>query len=391
MDTCQFRGSSAAFVSFMEKFLASSRVEKPCLHKVKLIVEDLFCYPPFITRWIDLVATPELEHLDLKCENVLSGYSGVMMPLSIYTCCPKLLHLRLHRVFVGTLDSVSLPCLKTMRLENNTYASEASLELLISSCPVLEDFSFVRKLDCGIKALRVHSKTLTSLSIRTGAMIDYDAFPPLLVLSNDHHSSVRVLINAPRLKYLNLSDHISECKIISNLGSLTKVNLGSCGGDYLPDHFFTSISQVRDMKIIHSTFRFILKIKPLPQFCNLSCLEAKLYFWDMDILLQFLEICPNLTSLILDLSHPSMSLRQTRFTHVAECLLSSLEFVEIASPLGGLPVEIEPVRYFAENSVVLKKLSLRLKPSMDEEDSVALRDLLLALPTLSSECEIVVC
>ncbi|XP_056855025.1 FBD-associated F-box protein At5g22730 [Raphanus sativus] len=145
------------------------------------------------------------------------------------------------------------------------------------------------------------------------------------------------------------------------------------------------------MKIIHSTFRFILKIKPLPQFCNLSCLEAKLYFWDMDILLQFLEICPNLTSLILDLSHPSMSLRQTRFTHVAECLLSSLEFVEIASPLGGLPVEIEPVRYFAENSVVLKKLSLRLKPSMDEEDSVALRDLLLALPTLSSACEIVVC
>lgn len=158
------------------------------------------------------MATPELEHLDLKCENVLSGYSGVMMPLSIYTCCPKLLHLRLHRVFVGTFESVSLPCLKTMRLENNTYASEASLELLISSCPVLEDFSFVRKLDCGIKALRVHSKTLTSLSIRTGAMIDYNAFPPLLVLSNDHDSSVRVLINAPRLKYLNLSDHISECK-----------------------------------------------------------------------------------------------------------------------------------------------------------------------------------
>lgn len=49
------------------------------------------------------------------------------------------------------------------------------------------------------------------------------------------------------------------------------------------------------------------------------------------------------------------------------------------------------VRYFAENSVVLKKLSLRLKSSMDEQDSVALRDILLALPTLSSACEIVVC
>ncbi|KAF3529228.1 hypothetical protein DY000_02036815 [Brassica cretica] len=204
-----------AFVSFMEKFLdSSSRVEKPCLHKVKLTtVED------DITRWIDFMARPELEHLDFECKPVVSG---TLMPLRLYTCCPKLRHLRLHGVFVGSTSlesSVSLPCLKTMRLENNSLY-----------CVFLQDLS-------------------------------------------------------------------------------------------------------------------------------------RSLFWG----------------------------EQTRFTAVPQCLLSSLEFVEIASTFGGLPAEMKLVRYFAENSVVLKKLSLRLKSTMDEQDSVALRDLLLALPTLSSACEIVVC
>ncbi|WZZ24144.1 hypothetical protein YC2023_007545 [Brassica napus] len=344
--------------------------EKPCLHKVKLTtVEDDF------TRWIDFVARPELEHLDFECKPVVSG---TLMPLRLYTCCPKLRHLRLHGVSVGSTSlesSVSLPCLKTMRLENNTYADEACLELLISSCPVLEDFSFVRMPgSCGVNVLRVHSKTLTSLSIETGVH-DYD-------FQNNDRISVRVLINAPRLKYLNLCDFISECKTISNLGSLTKVNLGRyC--DNVPDHFFTGISEVRDMKIAGSAFRSILKIRPLPQFCNLSCLGADACFWDRDIL-TLLEICPNLRSLILDLSRSLFWGEQTRFTAVPRCLLSSLEFVEIASTFGGLPAEMKLVRYFAENSVVLEKLSLRLKSTMDEQDSVALRDILLALPTLSS-------
>ncbi|KAH0940906.1 hypothetical protein HID58_000543 [Brassica napus] len=183
------------------------------------------------------------------------------------------------RVFVGStsLESVSLPCLKTMRLENNTYFDEACLKLLISSCPVLEDFSFVRMPgSCGVNVLRVHSKTLTSLPIKTGVH-DYD------FQNNDRISVVRVLINAPRLKYLSLCDFISECKTISNLGSLTKVNLGRRA----PDHFFTSISQVRDMKISDSAFR---------------------------------------------------------------CFMSSLEFVEIADTFRGLPGEMELVEYFAENS-----------------------------------------
>ncbi|KAH0901033.1 hypothetical protein HID58_040536 [Brassica napus] len=116
-------------------------------------------------------------------------------------------------------------------------------------------------------------------------------------------------------------------------------------------------------------------------------------FWDLDATetLYMLSKASSLKAPWGDLSPSLFWGEQTRFTAVPQCLLSSLEFVEIASTFGGLPAEMKLVRYFAENSVVLKKLSLRLKSSMDEQDPVALRDLLLALPTLSSACEIVVC
>ncbi|CDY09162.1 BnaA02g05880D [Brassica napus] len=41
-----------------------------------------------------------------------------------------------------------------MRLEHNVYASDASLELLISSPPVLEDLSIVRMVPDNVKVLR---------------------------------------------------------------------------------------------------------------------------------------------------------------------------------------------------------------------------------------------
>ncbi|XP_018483456.1 putative FBD-associated F-box protein At5g22720 isoform X2 [Raphanus sativus] len=299
LDTCQFPDYNA-FVIFMEKFLdfSRTRVEKPCFHKVKLSLRKNVNDPPCVTRWIELVATPELDHLDFECDPVLLRECLEVMPPSLYTSCQKLLHLRLHRVFVGTLlESVSLPCLKTMRLEYNTYASEVSLELLISSCPVLEDFSFVRKLECGVNVLRVHSKTLTSLSIETG-IHDSD----FKYADWDDDCSVRVLINTPRLKYLNLDDFISECKTISNLGSLTNVNLlSSLYTINSDDAVFNNISGVRDMSISSTNFTVIKNIKTLPQFCNLSCLKAELYFWDIDVLPMFLEICPNLRICILHL------------------------------------------------------------------------------------------
>ncbi|EFH50341.1 predicted protein [Arabidopsis lyrata subsp. lyrata] len=142
-----------------------------------------------------------------------------------------------------------------MRLEENVYANDASLESFISSCPVLEDLSILRMVEDNIKVLRVHSLTLTSLDIdfyfgeNDDMVDDFDT----------KHSEV--LIDAPRLKYLKFQDDLSESKVITNSGSLAKVNIvyvfneNDCADVVdLPRrnmvrNFFISISGVRDMKI----------------------------------------------------------------------------------------------------------------------------------------------
>ncbi|CAF2366399.1 unnamed protein product [Brassica napus] len=153
------------FVTFIDELLAFSREENSLLYKVKLSLRkedenDQYC----VTRWIDSVANPKLNHLDVECVLVNRKFLEVV-PQSIYIQCDTLVYLRLHRVSFGELKSVSLPCLKTMRLEHNVYASDASLELLISSPPVLEDLSIVRMVPDNVKVLRVRSQTLTSLHV----------------------------------------------------------------------------------------------------------------------------------------------------------------------------------------------------------------------------------
>ncbi|KAG7556122.1 FBD domain [Arabidopsis suecica] len=287
----------------------------------------------------------------------------------------------------------------SLRLEENVYADDASLESFISSCPVLEDLSILRMVEDNIKVLRVHSLTLTSLDIdfyfgeNDDMVDDFDT----------KHSEV--LIDAPRLKYLKFQDDLSESKVITNSGSLAKVNIvyvfneNDCADVVdLPRrnmvrNFLISISGVRDMKISGHFVEFLycnMDFDPLPQFRNLSRLKAKFSLYFVEILPTLLESCPNLKSLVLVLEFdPSKEDVQIKFSSVPRCLVSSLESVEIKY-FNGKPAKMEVARYFLENSGVLQKLVLHLRCSTLGEGFCILRDL-LALPRGSSTCRIVVC
>ncbi|XP_020879284.1 putative FBD-associated F-box protein At5g22720 [Arabidopsis lyrata subsp. lyrata] len=275
LDSSEFPDYNA-FVGFMEKFLNFSREEKSCLYKLRLSIQkgesdDHSC----VTRWIDFVATPKLKHLEVEFGPVKRECLEVM-PLSLYIG-ETLLFLRLHRVFLGKFESVSLPCLKTMRLELNVYANETGLDLLISSCPVLEDLIIVRRLDDNVKLLRVRSQTLTSLSIEAGSNDD-----DVEALAEEfEYEYLRVLIDTHRLKYLNLEEDICGFDILSNLDSLTKINIceyfdledsadeADIRKRYMVRNFFTSISGIRDMKLSFEAYEFIMPIKLLSlQFCT---------------------------------------------------------------------------------------------------------------------------
>jgi len=330
------------FVDFMNEFLFFSREENPCLHKLKLSIQKNENDPSCVTLWTDCVARGKLQHLDVEFGGrVMEREFWEMMPLSLYIC-KTLLHLRLYGVLLGNFDQSvdSLPSLKSMCLEENVYFNEASLESLISSCRVLEDLTIV-KIDDNVRFLRVHSQSLTSLSV------GYKSYYPgeIYYYYDRDRGNSGLVIDAPRLKYLTFNNDQSKSKTISNLGSLVKVTiLGpikitrvvGCSEQQMAHKFLTGISRVRylivseDMMevcfyeldivyiILYRTFanplsslRFFfckqvissyLKEDSLPQFGNLSYLKASVWlssFDFLDILPKLLESCPNLKSIVL--------------------------------------------------------------------------------------------
>ncbi|KAF2596215.1 hypothetical protein F2Q68_00007694 [Brassica cretica] len=344
-----------AFVSFMDRLLAFSREENSLLYKLKLSIQkedekDQSC----VTRWIDSVANPKLKHLDIECTLANRKFLEVI-PQSLYVC-DTLVSLRLHRVSLGELESVSLPCLKTMRLEHNVYASDASLELLISSPPALEDLSVVRMVPDNVKVLRVRSQSLTRFHV------DY-----LLGEGDDYVDALvrgegsGVLIDAPRLKYLKFDDDLSDSKIITtNTVSLEKVNVAFVFGE----HDFIDVVDLPKKNMVRGFFNSISGVK-----------EMKISSHTME-----------------DYYDPSREeeAEDIRLSSVVPpCLMSSLESVKIKRFNRG-PVNMEVARYFLENSLVLKKLVLDFRCSVVEEGFYMLRDL-LALPRRSSSCQVLLC
>ncbi|CAH8277899.1 unnamed protein product [Arabidopsis lyrata] len=334
LDSCEFLDFNA-FSSFVNKCLDFSRENELCLHKLKLSIHqdenenhNQFC----VTRWIDFVAKGKLKHLDVE-RFLKRKCLEVIMPVSLFVC-QTLVYLRLSRVLFSTSfeesSSVSLPRLKTLRLELNVYSNETSLESLISYIPVLEDLTIVRRVGDNVKYLRVRSQTLTSLRIKFQLRRQSEYYGEVDVLVVRGYGQGGFLIDAPRLKYLNIEDERTTIKTITNLGSLNKVNLlGSffIRGDDQDRKFFTSLSGVRDMNLSRASFLYFMNVVPLPQFCNLYQLEVGLcYFSFFDRLLMFLPSCPKLRSLILNLIGywGKMSLSSEHL-----CLLSSLEFVEM--------------------------------------------------------------
>ncbi|XP_023637554.1 putative FBD-associated F-box protein At5g53635 [Capsella rubella] len=158
--------------------------------------------------------------------------------------------------------------------------------------------------------------------------------------------------------------------------------------------FLSQISEVKDMTICNDTLKVIChysKLELLPQFSNMSRVQATLHHSKLEELLTFLKSCPNLKSLILvcdgiyeELLFKEMS--QISFSYMPQCFLPSLEFIDLKFPIR---VRLKIVRYFLENTPMLKKLTLHLADYSIQEMST-FKEALLKMTRSSSECDIVV-
>ncbi|KAL1224002.1 putative FBD-associated F-box protein [Cardamine amara subsp. amara] len=158
--------------------------------------------------------------------------------------------------------------------------------------------------------------------------------------------------------------------------------------------FLTGISSVRHMIIcqwIPKVLYCYSKLEPIPQFHNLYYLQVKYFSTLLQLLPAFLESCPNLKILsLVDIPY-SEDPRQVDFTNVPQCLMSTLEYVEIKKWITKDETGIiKLVNYFLENSAVLKKLTLSFKnPCITKQEAESCKKLLTSTK-LSPTCQVII-
>ncbi|CDY36410.1 BnaC05g10110D [Brassica napus] len=292
------------------------------------------------------------------------------IPLNLYTS-RTLVSLKL--TFSGLEDPgfVWMPCLKSMILVKVHFHYAADLEKLVSGCPVLEELTLVRNMDPILvgtdeKIMRVRSGSLKRFRVP-------------LWHGKRCRSSVKCTleIDAPMLEHMTLGEDHYDSVMVKNLTSLFMVDLGIKFavkfGEFVDPgdlskrneirYFLSGISSVKHMNISEKTVQALelySNVGLIPKFNYLSRLEAVFPYKLLQFLPAFLECCPNLKHLILEVYYSREMEDAFELTNVPGCFLSTLECVQLKRIHEWEEEEMKVATYFLENAAVLKKLTLSL-------------------------------
>ncbi|CAF2114013.1 unnamed protein product, partial [Brassica napus] len=343
------------FGDFFDNFLESGEEDIKRFDLVYNVDEHI--HEDFVAR-IDDVVNRGVCHLtilnELDVEEEL-----VRMPLSLYSC-RTLVSLNLYCVVFDASRTVvvSLPRLKTMHLEAVKFDGMWLLGGFISRCSVLEELTIVTDDGDELGVVIVSSKSLKSFKLKS--MRSEEA---------EDEGDPTVVIDAPRLEFMSITDYQSKRLVIDNIGPFAKVDIDfifkveddDSFGAMIID-FLTKLSTVREMIISSRTLEMIhdnCEWELLPQFANMSHLHASFLETSWKLLLTFLGCCPNLQSLDLEFdSFPEPE--EIELSFVPQCFQSSLQFVGLRTPIRveGTLSEMKLPMLFLRNCKVLKKLML---------------------------------
>ncbi|CAH2037858.1 unnamed protein product [Thlaspi arvense] len=246
------------------------------------------------------------------------------------------------------------------------------LEKLMSGCPVLEELTFVRDMNCNFADSDVEFIRVKSRSLKTFRVPKPGEYCSSWVKST-------LEIDAPGLEQMSLGEDHFDSIVVKNLSSLFMVDLDIrfLGRFFNPEDvpkrdeirdFLTGMSSVRHMIISHKIVKALdrySKVGMIPKFNNLYRLQAEFPSSLLRFLPAFLECCPNLKHLILKVVY-SEKMEVSELINVPRCFLSTLECVELKrmverkEDVEWEEDEMKIASYFLENASVLKKLILSI-------------------------------
>ncbi|ESQ41884.1 hypothetical protein EUTSA_v10013420mg [Eutrema salsugineum] len=380
LDSSDFTNDKTC-VDFIDKFLNFQ--SKSYLREFKLSIDqsELSCendnaslYGPCLAR----VDMRKIQHFQVEKKlGERSSFDDIEIPLTL-SVCEAMVCLKLHFVRLNDSESLSLPCLKIMYLEDVIFPSDAAAEALISCSPVLEDLKICLSKDDFVVSFTL-KRADPVYSVKDGQS---------------------VVIDTPKLEYLSLMDYQFKIFKIINMSDSVKVDmdadfeifLGYLQERNLFYDFFNNFSGVGDMTISWKTVKVIYifqGMNPLPKFHYLTRLRATMCInASFKLLPIVLESYPNLKHFTLELVKDYPVTVITRLSTVLpHCLVSSLEYVEMESPVTEEASELNLARYFLENSATLKKLVLRLDQTSGKKHEPRVLKKLMKSPRRSRLCQ----
>ncbi|XP_026458812.1 F-box/FBD/LRR-repeat protein At5g53840-like [Papaver somniferum] len=304
-----------------------------------------------LRRWIIVVARSNVEDIDVQFTGDVSDDNKDFQVPSCVSTCKSLTKLELKLSTHGKIflsNSISLPRLKYLKLENTSFNHDESLTKLCSSCPVLEHFDL-----SGVSSTTPLNITISSLTLKHFELhIDY---------RKSIHNTLRLC--APNLVHL----------VLSNL-------------DYLLLEDVSSLVTADDVR------RVLEQLEKQPfQFSNLQCLKMQKIRLSTDstqVIASLLKNSPIVESLALELcqyvkfdhgygwdeglnSGSESEEEMESDLHTGETTLGlegmfantmkQLKSVEI-SGLEGSDTELKLIEILMKNAVVVKKMVLKKDP-----------------------------
>ncbi|KAJ0246969.1 FBD domain-containing protein [Hirschfeldia incana] len=320
--------------------------------------------------WVVIALSHCLRELDIFFESHPAPANPIILPSNLFTC-KSLAILKLDGDFILDVPRmVSLPSLKTLKLQCVRFTNDETLQRLLSSCPVLEDLLVdLGDRDITTRKFSVVVPSLLSLTLvmlythgMDGFVIDTPALKCFELVDSNCNDYYCLLEHMPNL--IEAHFDVSLLDIKSLIGSITSVKrLTICSKAMLDEGFV--FNQLEHLKLClcseHSLNKLVrlLKLSPNLQGLHLFYMDEhdgrKLVYWNQP-------------------------------TTVPECISSSLESLSW-SFYSGEPEERDIVVYILKHALHLKTVTIKSSSESDFTQLKMLQELALS-SRASAACQL---